>query len=69
MGSALSWPDDGLGEGVHDFGRGAQAPPPPHGFLGKFYLLNFFFFGPSGGPSPLSLLPGSVPEKKYDIKI
>ena len=56
-------PDDGLGEDFWEGGwsknfRGAQAL---FFFLEKFYLLKFFFFGPRGGPGPLSLLPGSVP--------
>ena len=71
MGSALSWPDDGLGEGgfMPDDGLGEGGPeqkfqggPSPYFiFLEIFYLLKNFFFGPRGGSGPLSLVPGSVP--------
>ena len=62
MGSALSWPDDdGLGEGGPE--QKFQGGPSPYFFfLEKFYLLKNFFFGPRGGSSPFSLVPGSVPD-------
>ena len=55
MGSALSWPDDGLGEGGPE--QKFQGGPSPYFFfLEKFYL-------PRGGSGPLSLVPGSVPAR------
>ena len=58
MGSALSWLDDGLGEGgFMIFGRGARAkisggPKPFFYFFGKILLAKFFFFWARGGPKP-----------------
>ena len=65
MGSALSWSDDGLGEGGPE--QKFQGGPSPYFFffLEKFYLLKIFFFGPRGGSGPLSLVPGSVPASGY----
>ena len=61
MGSALSWSDDGLGEGGPE--QKFQGGPSPYFFfLEIFYLLKIFFFGPRGGSSPFSLVPGSVPD-------
>ena len=58
-----------LGGGPELKTRGARAkisrgPKPFFFFLGKFYLL-IFFFGPRGGSGPLSLLPGSVPASNH----
>ena len=65
MGSTLSWPDDGLGEGgFMIFGRGVGAKisggPKPFFlfFLGKFYLLKFFFLGLKGPWAPLAFYLG-----------
>ena len=57
MGSALSWSDDGLGEGGPE--QKFQGGPSPYFFfLEKFYLLKFFFLGPGGARAPLALYLG-----------
>ena len=62
MGSALSWPDDGLGEGgfMPDDGLGEGGPkqkfqggPSPYFFFfGKILLAKKFFFWARGGLGP-----------------
>ena len=61
MGSALSWPDDGLGEGGPEQ-KFQGGPKPLFFFFGKILLAKNFFFGPKRGSGPLSLIPGSVPD-------
>ena len=70
MGFALSWPDDGLGEGgfMLDDGLGEggleqkfQGGPSPYFFFffGKFLLAKkIFFLGPGGARAPLALYLG-----------
>ena len=68
MGSALSWLDDGLGEGgfMPDDGLGEGGPeqkfqggPSPYFFFWKnFTCENFFFLGPGGARAPLALYLG-----------
>ena len=52
MGSALSWPDDGLGEGGLE--QKFQGGPSPYFFFffGKFLLAKKFFFWAQGGLGP-----------------
>ena len=61
MGSALSWPNDGLGEGgfMPDDGLGEggleqkfQGGPSPYFFFGKILLAKKFFFWTQGGLGP-----------------
>ena len=42
-------------------GAWAKNQGDPSLFFWKFYILNFFFFGPRGARAPFCLLPGSVP--------
>ena len=51
MGSALSWPDDGLGEGGPE--QKFQGGPSPYFFFfGNFLLAKKIFFWAQGGLGP-----------------
>ena len=51
MGSALSWPDDGLGEGGPEQ-KFQGGPKPLFFFFGKILLAKKFFFWAQGGLGP-----------------
>ena len=51
MGSGLSWPDDGLGEGGPEQ-KFQGGPKPLFFYFGKILLAKIFFFWAQGGPGP-----------------
>ena len=51
MGSALSWPDDGLGDGGPEQ-KFQGGPSPNFFFFGKILLAKNFFFWAQGGLGP-----------------